>query len=169
MKRFSVIVLKTIVSDKESGEEISAIVTKLFVGSQSKGTVKTKFPNAPARDPDATSEQTTEKNQAFLYRLNGDLNPIHVDPEISKIGGFDTPIIHGLCTYGIAARSVFEKFTPEDAMKMKKIEGKFVAHMFPGETMIVDMWKEGNVIIFDGRTKEREGKTVIKGFCELHE
>ena len=54
-------------------------------------------------------------------------------------------------------------------MKLKKIEGKFVSFVFPGETMIVDMWKEDNMIIFDARTKEREGKTVLKGYCELHE
>jgi acyl dehydratase len=69
----------------------------------------------------------------------------------------------------VAARAVFDKFHPEDALKLKTINGKFTAHVFPGETMIVDMWKEDNVIIFDARTKEREGKTVVKGYCELHE
>lgn len=170
---FSVIVLETMITDKETGDEISKVTMQLFVGDltgcPSKGTKKPKFPKPPKRDPDATSVEVTDKNQAFLYRLNGDLNPLHVNPEVSKIGGFDTPILHGLCSFGIATRAVFEKFHPEDVGKLKKTEGKFTSHFFPGETMIVDMWKEGNIIIFDARTEEREGKTILKGYCELHE
>ena len=57
---------------------------------------------------------TTTKNQAFLYRLSGDYNPLHVDPDMSSLGGFDVPILHGLCTYGISARAVYENFHKED-------------------------------------------------------
>lgn len=82
------------------------------------------------------------------------------------MGGFDVPILHGLCIYGITARAIYEKFHPEDASRLKKIAGRFTSHVFPGETLVVEMWKEGNQIIFHSKTKER-GKVVLKGVCEL--
>lgn len=82
------------------------------------------------------------------------------------MGGFDVPILHGLCTYGFTARSIFEKYHKEDAQLLKKFAGRFTSHVFPGETLVVDSWKEGNTIMFETKTKER-GKVVLKGACEL--
>jgi len=82
------------------------------------------------------------------------------------MGGFDVPILHGLCTYGFTARAVYEKYHSEDPYLLKKIGGRFTSHVFPGETLVVDMWKEGNKIIFNTKTKER-GKVCLMGYCEL--
>jgi len=74
---------------------------------------------------------------------------------MSEMGGFKVPILHGLCTYGFTARAVFEKYHKEDPMILKKISGRFTSHVFPGETLVVDTWKEGNTVIFATKTKER--------------
>ena len=85
---------------------------------------------------------------------------------MSSMGGFDTPILHGLCTYGITARAVFETFHKEDPNIMKSITGRFTSHVFPGETLVVNMWRQGNNVTFITTTKER-GLPVLKGSCVL--
>lgn len=164
--------IETTIKDKESGDLVAKIITNLFVrgigGFGHKGTIKQVYPQPSSkRAPDASVEEKTTPDQAFLYRLNGDLNPLHVDPQMSEMGGFKVPILHGLCTYGFTARAVYEKYHKEDPMVLKKISGRFTSHVFPGETLVVDMWKEGNTVIFATKTKER-GIVVLKGFCELN-
>ena len=104
--------------NKETGELLFRLKTMLFIrgigGFGHKGTIKIDIPAIPKRAPDAIQEETTTKNQAFSYRLNGDKNPLHVDPEMSKMGGFQVPILHGLCFYGITAKAVYEKFHQQD-------------------------------------------------------
>jgi acyl dehydratase len=85
---------------------------------------------------------------------------------MSEMGGFKVPILHGLCTYGTTARAVFERFHKDDPTLLESISGRFTSHVFPGETLIVDMWKEGNKVIFNTKTKER-GHVVLKGYCTL--
>jgi len=85
---------------------------------------------------------------------------------MSEMGGFKTPILHGLCTYGTTARAVYEKWHKEDPQLLETISGRFTSHVFPGETLVVDSWKEGGKIVFNTRTKER-GLIVLKGYCTL--
>ena len=111
-------VMETVGKNKETGEMIFRIISNLFIrgigGFGHKGTVKVDIPNTPTTAPDAQAEEITDKNQAFFYRLNGDYNPLHVDPDMSAVGGFKTPILHGLCTYGISAKAVYEKYHKDD-------------------------------------------------------
>ena len=85
---------------------------------------------------------------------------------MSKLGGFKTPIIHGLCSLGFTARAIYEKYCNGDPNKISKFGVRFTSHFFPGETYIIDSWKEGKTIIFETMVKER-GKVIIKGFAEL--
>jgi acyl dehydratase len=85
---------------------------------------------------------------------------------MSEMGGFKVPILHGLCTYGITARAVYEQYHKEDPMLLQQISGRFTSHVFPGETLVVEMWKEGNNVVFQSKTKER-GLVVLKGSCTL--
>ena len=81
---------------------------------------------------------------------------------MASMGGFDVPILHGLCTYGITTRVLYQELLKEDTNQLVEISGRFTSHVFPGETLIVDMWQDGNKVIFETKTKER-GLVVLKG------
>jgi acyl dehydratase len=135
-------------TDKETNTLVAKLTTYLFIrgigGFGERGKVKNVYPKPPKRAADGVREMATTKNQAFIYRLSGDYNPLHVDPQMSSMGGFDVPILHGLCSYGTTARAVYDTFHKEDAQRLGKITSRFTGHVFPGETLVVEMWKEGN-------------------------
>jgi multifunctional beta-oxidation protein len=112
---------------------------------------------APQRQPDAVIEEKTSEDQAALYRLNGDRNPLHIDPEFSKVGGFKTPILHGLCSLGVSGKHVFSKFGA-----YKNLKVRFAGVVLPGQTLKTEMWKEGNTVLFQTTVVET-GKPAITG------
>ncbi len=111
----------------------------------------------PSRSPDFTAEEKTTEEQAVLYRLSGDYNPLHVDPAFAKVGGFKVPILHGLCFFGIAAKAVYQKYGA-----FKNIKVRFAGSVLPGQTIVTEMWKEGGKVIFQSKVKET-GKLAISG------
>ena len=114
----------------------------------------------PQREPDLVAESPTLPQQALLYRLSGDKNPLHADPEFAKMAGFDRPILHGLCSYGVVCKAVVDKALGGDTSKVARYQARFSGVVFPGETIVTSMWREGDQIIIDAKTKER-GSPVI--------
>ena len=100
----------------------------------------------PDREPDASVQRPTLVQQALLYRLCGDKNPMHADPAIAKLGGFDVPLLHGLCTYGIALKAAVDEILDGDVTAVAKYSTRFAQPVFPGDTLRVDMWREGPVL-----------------------
>ena len=96
----------------------------------------------PERPADCEVAIPTLPQQALLYRLNGDLNPLHADPEASRRAGFAQPILHGLCTLAIACRAVLQRWCDLDPGRLRAIEGRFAAPVIPGDTLLVRMWRE---------------------------
>uniref|UniRef100_A0A1I8Q3A7 Peroxisomal multifunctional enzyme type 2 n=1 Tax=Stomoxys calcitrans TaxID=35570 RepID=A0A1I8Q3A7_STOCA len=117
---------------------------------------------APNRAPDASIQYKTSEDQAALYRLSGDLNPLHIDPSFAAISGFKTPILHGLCSLGFSVRAVLAKYANNNSALFKAVKVRFASPVLPGQTLKVDMWKEGKRIYFRTSIVET-GKDVITG------
>ena len=115
---------------------------------------------APDRAPDRSVEGTTLDIQAAIYRLSGDRNPLHIDPAFAKMAGYDRPILHGLCSFGFAGRAVLAEYCGNDPARMLGMSVRFSGVVYPGDTIITDMWDEGKgKIIMQARTQD--GRVVI--------
>ena len=156
----------TTTKDANTGEEVFYNESAVFVrgsggfGGPSKGTnrgASTAVHKPPQRHPDTVVEEKTSEEQAALYRLNGDRNPLHIDPEFSKVGGFKTPILHGLCFFGFSGKHVYQTYGA-----FKSIKVRFAGTVLPGQTLRTEMWKEGNIVIFQTKVVET-GKLCIAG------
>jgi acyl dehydratase len=116
----------------------------------------------PETAPDHEVTYATRADQALLYRLNGDRNPLHSDPTIAKFAGFDKPILHGLCTYGFTGRALLHELCGSDVAKFKSMDVRFSKPVMPGDTLTVKMWDTGKgEAIF--QTVNQDGVVVIDG------
>lgn len=109
----------------------------------------------PEREPDYVADSPTLPQQALLYRLSGDKNPMHADPGFAAMGGFDRPILHGLCTFGIACKAVVDNALDGDVTRVARYQVRFSGVVYPGETIETSMWKEDDKIIVRATAKER--------------
>ena len=144
---------ESLIKNAENGETLVKILRTLMIRGvggygHKGGAAAVPYPEIPKRAPDAIVESPSLPSQALIYRLNGDLNPLHIDPDMAEIGGFEKPIIHGLCSSGFTARMVYEKYCNGDPTALKKLSTRFLSHVFPGETYVVEIWKDGNILIF---------------------
>lgn len=123
----------------------------------------------PARQPDASVSQKTHCDQAAIYRLSGDLNPLHIDPNFSKVLGYSTPILHGLCSLGFSTRHVLSKYASNNPALCSAIKARFVKPVIPGETLKTDMWQERNRIHFQTTAVESENVVISGAYVDLKE
>jgi acyl dehydratase len=155
----------------ETGEQLATLVASRFArgdggfGGPSEGQPEPH--QVPGRAPDKTIELSTRPDQALVYRLCGDRNPLHSDPEFARRAGFPRPILHGMCTYGLTCRGVLQTYADYDPGAFRHHVARFSAPVYPGETVTMALWKDGNVISFEARVRERNvtviknGKTVL--------
>ena len=122
----------------------------------------------PERAPDQSVTLKTRKDQALLYRLNGDRNPLHADPALAKRVGFPVPILHGLCTYGTACRAILKTVAAYDHTRIRGFDVRFSAPVYPGDTIATDLWADGATVSFRCRVPGRGDAAVItNGRCVL--
>jgi acyl dehydratase len=161
---------QTILKDAD-GEKLATLVASRFArgdggfGGSSEGQPEPH--QVPSRAPDRIVDISTRPDQALIYRLCGDRNPLHSDPEFAKKAGFPRPILHGMCTYGISCRGVLQTYADYDPIAFRQHVARFSSPVYPGETVTIAMWKDGNVISFEAKVKARDvavirnGKTVL--------
>jgi len=167
------VVVTSITTTDENGEELAYNELTSFVrgaggwGGDRGPSGEVNVP--PDRKPDAVVEEKTHPNQALLYRLSGDINPLHADPNFATTFGFDKPILHGLCTFGFAARAVINAFSKGDPRYFKSIKVRMADSVFPGETLVTEMWKESDTkIVFRTKVKERDKVVLSSAAVELY-
>lgn len=129
----------------KSGEPLWTTRSSVFIRGEG-GWGGDRGPSGPQNEPPASGPDhevtlQTLADQAFVYRLSGDRNPLHTDPSFAAIGGFDRPILHGLCTYGFTGRALLKALCNNDVTKFKHIEGRFSSPVMPGDALTIRMWK----------------------------
>lgn len=128
---------------------------------------ETRRPALPAREPDWVDALPTSPRAALLYRLNGDRNPLHASPVAARAAGFDRPILHGLCTYGMAAWSIVRRECDGDPARLRAIGARFSSPVFPGEALRVEAWREAEEIVFRVLVAERQAVVLAAGRAEV--
>lgn len=166
----AVIVNETVWTD-EKGEKVATLTGSTFArgdggfGGPSEGQPEPH--TIPSRKADLSVDISTREDQALLYRLNGDRNPLHSDPDSAKRSGFPRPILHGLCTYGITCRAVLQAITGYDPDQILSHQARFSAPVFPGDVITVDLWKDGRNISFEARVAARNATVIKNGLTVL--
>jgi acyl dehydratase len=166
----AVILMERVVSEKSGGKLCTLVNTIFARGDGGFGGPKEGAPEPhpiPTRAPDLVHDCDTRADQAFLYALSGDRNPLHRDPAIAKMAGFPRPILHGLCTYGTSCRAIVSTVCKFDATKITGFDVRFSAPVFPGETIVTEMWIDGPIVSFRSKAKERDVVVINNGKCTL--
>jgi len=156
--------------DASNGRPLFSTGTGLFIRGEGgfggeRGPASAKEP-APSRPADEVITYATRPDQALLYRLSGDRNPLHSDPVFAKRAGFDRPILHGLCTYGFVGRALLHALCGSEPGRFRSMYGRFSRPTYPGDTLTISIWVDGSTARF--RADNQLGKTVMDaGACEF--
>ncbi len=167
----ALIVTEREVVDKASGAPIATLGSTTFArgdggfgGPSGPAPEPHPVPDAP---PDQTCDLPTWPQSALIYRLSGDYNPLHSDPKVAQAAGFPRPILHGLCTFGVAGHALLKTLCGYRPERLKAMQVRFSAPVFPGETIRTEMWGKGPVVSFRARVLERNAVVLNNGRAEI--
>ena len=159
------------ISDKASGRPLATLTQTTYCradGGFGGPKRDTPPPHAlPARAPDITCDSPTRPEMALIYRLSGDVNALHADPDFAKAAGFPRPILHGLATFGIASHALLKVVCGYDPARLTAMSGRFSAPVFPGETIRTEFWRNGGVVSFRARVVERDTVVIDNGRAQV--
>ena len=161
--RAALMVVEVTSTDQQTGEVLFINRSSLFIRGEGGwgGNPGPKASNqAPSREPDHIIRSPTLPQQALLYRLSGDKNPLHADPAFAALGGFDRPILHGLCTYGVVCKAAVDTVLGGDPARARRYRARFAGVVFPGETVTTRMWEEGDKVLLEAVVEDRDA-TVL--------
>lgn len=157
--------------DKQTDTLISTQILTIFARADGGfgGPERPALPNhpIPERAPDIVLDVPASKRAALIYRLCGDFNALHVDPEVAKKAGFERPILHGLATYGLCGRLVLEGACDFDGSRLAEFDGRFSAPVFPGDTIRGEMWVDGDIVSLRAKAVEREAVVFNNGRAKI--
>ena len=156
---------------EQHGKLVSTSLSSLFArsggGFGGSTGVQADSVAVPDTPPDASMDIPTAYNQALLFRLLGDRNPLHVDPAAARAAGFDAPILHGASTFGLACLAVLRRFCGGNPDRLARFATRFTGPVYPGETLVFSFWDQGARIPFRARTKERDSPVLDGGLAEV--
>jgi acyl dehydratase len=161
-----------VVTDARTGEKLATLEGTTFARGDGgfggpSGPVKRPHPE-PDRAPDLSVDLATRPEQAIVYRLNGDHNPLHIDPEVAAKAGFKQPILHGLCTFGVVCRALVELCCDDDPKRLVKMQARFSSPVYPGETIVTEVWKDGEgQVSFRAKVAERDIVVINNGAATI--
>jgi acyl dehydratase len=157
--------------DKASGELLAVLKQTTFCradGGFGGPPREAPAPHAlPDRAPDIVCDLPTRPEMALIYRLSGDINPLHAEPEFAKAAGFPRPILHGLATFGVAGHALLKSVCGYDPARLTGMAGRFSAPVYPGETIRTEIWRDGNVASFRSRVVERDVVAINNGRADI--
>jgi len=157
--------------DKETGERIATMTSAAMLrgdgGFGGKSGPQPAAHQLPDGQPLRHLDIKTHSNSALIYRLSGDRNPLHADPAAAARGGFGMPILHGLCTFGVAGRAILKACCGGDPARLKSLQVRFSAPVFPGETLRTELWPNGGEVSFRARVMERDVVVLNNGLARL--
>jgi acyl dehydratase len=167
----AIVFRETVLRDEADGSPLATLTSSIFAradGGFGGPATGGATPHAhPDRKPDLRLTYTTRPEQALIYRLSGDRNPLHADPAVAARAGFPRPILHGLCTYGITCAAVLEAYLDGDGDGLAEHHARFSAPVFPGETIAVDLWRDGTIVSFEAMAVERDVTILRNGRAVL--
>ena len=171
--RGALILVEQQLIDKATGNRLSVAVQTNFIrGAGGFGGPSGPVPEPhrpPDRPPDVVDDFRTLPQAALIYRLSGDRNPLHFDPETARRAGFPRPILHGFCTYGIAGWQVLRAFGAGDPARLAALDARFSTFTLPGETLRTEMWRDGDVVSFRSSVVERSVVSLSHGYARIRE
>lgn len=169
----ALVYVDTEVKDATTGEPFYALRQGIFArgdGGMGGDLGPAPVPHAmPAREPDLVTMTDTRADQALLYRLNGDMNPLHADPGLAVRAGFKAPILHGLCTYGIACREILAHVCGYDHTAIEEFNVRFTSPVYPGERITTQAWIDGGLVSFRCSVDTRAKVVLDNGMCRIRQ
>ena len=167
----AVVYSESMLSDAATGEVYARLWRSIFARADGGFGGDGRAPRAPhalpERAPDLVCDMPTSLNQALVYRLSGDLNPLHSNPEAGRAAGFERPILHGLCSYGVAGHAVLGRFCGYDPRRLRCLDVRLSAPVFPGETLSIELWRDGDIVSFRAFVRARGVKALDNGRAVL--
>ncbi|MEX3942911.1 MaoC/PaaZ C-terminal domain-containing protein [Paraburkholderia sp. BR10937] len=163
------------ITDKASGERYATVTQLTFCRGDGGFSADNGLsdeapappPPMPERVPDHHCDLPTRPETALIYRLCGDDNALHADPQVARAAGFERPILHGLATWGVAAHAVLKTLCASDPQRLAAFHARFTAPVYPGETIRTEMWRDGNEVSFRARVLERDVLVLNHGRAQL--
>jgi acyl dehydratase len=167
----ALLICERVLVDEGTGEKFATLTETVFCrGDGGFGGAKreTKPPHPiPERPPDAVCDLPTRPETALLYRLSGDPNPLHCDPDVARAAGFERPILHGLATFGVAGHALLRTMCDYAPERLIAMSGRFSAPVYPGETIRTQMWRDADVVSFQARVAGRDVVAIDHGRAEV--
>ena len=169
--RGALLFVQRTVREVETGEALATLRSTTFArGDGGCGGTTEMAPQPhpiPDRAPDLTCDLPTALNAALIYRLSGDPNPLHASPSVARAAGFERPILHGLCSWGVAGHAILKSYCEYEPARIRSMALRFSAPVYPGETIRTEMWRSGDTVSFRARVAERGVVVLNNGWAAI--